>query len=444
MIVGNHRLREIQKCWTCYCGKAFVDSESGVWAASLLPFDAVVGDLAASLLVESREEDTPAARREVEIRLRACHTMFTQPVVWNPLSGELQHFSGAPTSEDITRHTGTLELSPLASGVARGDVCPLTGREWDPPLGTAQAKGQAGGEDGGRQKKRATPETPSSRPPNASSRTSRPRGPQDTNNYREHGFSRLPGETEDYTKWTVPKLREFLQVAGASFSADKEYRVRIKLRVEEVDENAPPTGQEEKEREEEEEVVGNDPRSAQTLVALEVIAALCECPAGIKGGCSHAAMALFLGRLLQMSEEQLATFNPTTCTGMACRWIMQHCKGSRSAKQCDLYGMSMSEGTTVVRSVRDPKGNVGWDDDKQVHASGVPPIDRMNQFNPHPTGGMWAERKVHFDAGENISKLKRDKLMAFVNHERRSDHQEVCLDYLPPRVREDSNSAHSA
>lgn len=232
--------------------------------------------------------------------------------------------------------------------------------------------------------------------------------------------------------------------AGASFSADKEYRVRIKLRVEEVDENAPPTGQEEKEREEEEEVVGNDPRSAQTLVALEVIAALCECPAGIKGGCSHAAMALFLGRLLQMSEEQLATFNPTTGTGMACRLIMQHCKGSRSAKQCDLYGMNMSEGTTVVRSVRDPKGNVGWDDDKQVHASGIPPIDRMNKFNPHPTGGMWAERKVHFDAGENISKLKRDKLMAFVNHERRSDHREVCLDYLPPRVREDNNSAHSA
>ncbi|CAM9230493.1 unnamed protein product, partial [Pylaiella littoralis] len=579
MIVGNEFAKFKNVGPVTAARLAFGDSESGAWAASLLPFDAVVGDLASRLLVESREEDTPAARREVEIRLRACHAMFTQPVVWNPLSGELQHFSGAPTSDDITRHTGTLELSPLASAVARGDVCPLTGREWDPPLGTAQAKGQAGGEDAGRQKKRATPETASSRPPNAGSRTSRPRGPPDTNNYREHGFSRLPGETEDYTKWTVPKLREFLSVfrcldnagtsgfnkallaqmagdvvrlirncgvldtnlafrhpvpdlssfeekearlmpdlpatglrikewsamrrylpeiskavilrfmgevnkfagegsrmwyrslqrvldmgnlsrfwavpaaggimwigisAGASFSADKEYRVRIKLRVEEVDENAPPTGQEEKEREEEEEVVGNDPRSAQTLVALEVIAALCECPAGIKGGCSHAAMALFLGRLLQMSEEQLATFNPTTCTGMACRWIMQHCKGSRSAKQCDLYGMSMSEGTTVVRSVRDPKGNVGWDDDKQVHASGVPPIDRMNQFNPHPTGGMWAERNVHFDAGENISKLKRDKLMAFVNHERRSDHQEVCLDYLPPRVREDSNSAHSA
>ncbi|CAN0338869.1 unnamed protein product [Ectocarpus sp. 4 AP-2014] len=89
----------------------------------------------------------------------------------------------------------------------------MTGREWDPPLGTTQAKGQAGGEDPGRQKKRATPETASGRPPNASSRTSRPRGPPDTNNYREHGFSRLPGETEDYTKWTVPKLSEFLSVS---------------------------------------------------------------------------------------------------------------------------------------------------------------------------------------------------------------------------------------
>ncbi|CBJ32902.1 conserved unknown protein [Ectocarpus siliculosus] len=134
------------------------------------------------------------------------------PVVWNPLSGELQHLSGASTREEITRHTGTLELSPLASRVARGDICLLTGREWDPPLGTAQGKGQAAGADAGRQKKKATPETASSRPSNASSRASRARGPQDTNNYREHGFSRLPGETEDYTKWTVPKLREFLSV----------------------------------------------------------------------------------------------------------------------------------------------------------------------------------------------------------------------------------------
>ncbi|CAN0252857.1 unnamed protein product, partial [Ectocarpus sp. 4 AP-2014] len=154
MIVGNDLAKFKNVGPVTAARLAFVDAASGVWATSLLPFDAVVGDVASRLLVESREEDTPAARCEVEIRLRACHTMFTQPVVWNPLRGELQHLSGAPTSEDITRHTGTLELPPLASGVARGDVCPLTGREWDPPLGTAQAKGQAAGEDAGRQKKR--------------------------------------------------------------------------------------------------------------------------------------------------------------------------------------------------------------------------------------------------------------------------------------------------
>ncbi|CAB1120444.1 unnamed protein product [Ectocarpus sp. CCAP 1310/34] len=72
----------------------------------------------------------------------------------------------------------------------------------------------AAGEDASRPKKKVTPEIASSRPPNASSRTSRARGPQETNNYRAHGFSRLPGETEDYTKWTVPKLREFLSATG--------------------------------------------------------------------------------------------------------------------------------------------------------------------------------------------------------------------------------------
>ncbi|CAN0452675.1 unnamed protein product, partial [Scytosiphon promiscuus] len=54
----------------------------------------------------------------------------------------------------------------------------------------------------------------------------------------------------------------------------------------------------------------------------KVLAALYECPAGISGGCSHVAMVLFLCRLLQMGKAELAAFNPSTCTGRACAWIM--------------------------------------------------------------------------------------------------------------------------
>lgn len=37
----------------------------------------------------------------------------------------------------------------------------------------------------------------------------------DTNNYHKHGFSRLPGAEEDFNKWTVAQLREFLSVSPA-------------------------------------------------------------------------------------------------------------------------------------------------------------------------------------------------------------------------------------
>ncbi|CAN0307615.1 unnamed protein product, partial [Ectocarpus sp. 12 AP-2014] len=84
-------------------------------------------------------------------------------------------------------------------------------------------------------------------------------------------------------------------------------------------------------------------------------AALCECHAGKSGGCSHTAMVLFLTRLLQVTEDELATFNPSTCTGRACSWIMQNCKGGRSGEQCSLYGEPLSHGTNVVRKMRDPR-----------------------------------------------------------------------------------------
>ena len=85
-------------------------------------------------------------------------------------------------------------------------------------------------------------------------------------------------------------------------------------------------------------------------VALKVVHAICECPAGLGGGCSHVTMVLFLSRLLQMSDSELATFNPQTCTGRACAWITQHAKGGRSTDKCDFYGKPLTAGTSVVRS----------------------------------------------------------------------------------------------
>ncbi|CAN0417193.1 unnamed protein product, partial [Ectocarpus sp. 13 AM-2016] len=62
MIVGNDFAKFKNVGPVTAARLAFVDAASGVWATSLLPFDAVVGDLASRLLVESKEEDTPAAR----------------------------------------------------------------------------------------------------------------------------------------------------------------------------------------------------------------------------------------------------------------------------------------------------------------------------------------------------------------------------------------------
>ncbi|CAM9885457.1 unnamed protein product, partial [Hapterophycus canaliculatus] len=125
--------------------------------------------------------------------------------------------------------------------------------------------------------------------------------------------------------------------AGASFSGDKKYRVHVKLRTEELEVSADTAMEEEDTAMEEEEQegdaeMGQAPRTMKTFVALKVVAAICECPAGLSGGCSHVAIVLFLCRLLQMNEHELATFNPSTCTGRACAWIMQHSEGSRSAR----------------------------------------------------------------------------------------------------------------
>lgn len=42
----------------------------------------------------------------------------------------------------------------------------------------------------------------------------------DTNNFRDHGFSRIPDEEEDFMKWTIKALREFLSVSAATILCD--------------------------------------------------------------------------------------------------------------------------------------------------------------------------------------------------------------------------------
>ncbi|CAM9811375.1 unnamed protein product, partial [Hapterophycus canaliculatus] len=402
---------------------------------------------------------------------------FSHAVVWNPIAGVLEHASGVSSSEEITTHTGTLALSPIANRIARGDVDARTGREWDPPLDeavgreggarkrvSAHDRGRLGGPLAGVKRKSKGP-APSTAPLAAQNGQSDTPVPHDTNNYSTHGFNKLPDVDEDYRTWTVPQLREFLIAfrcldnagtsvfnkrvlatlaadvvrlirvsgligknlafrhptpdlrtfedkvaslmpdlpaqpkrikewvalrrympeisksvivgflqevnplagegtrvwyraeqrvldmgnlsrlwgtpskagimwlgtsAGASFSGDKEYRVHVKLRTEELEVSAD-TAMEEEEQEGDAEM-GQAPRTTKTVVALKVDAAICECPAGLSGGCSHVAMVLFLCRLLQMNEHELATFNPSTCTGRACAWIMQHSEGSRSAR----------------------------------------------------------------------------------------------------------------
>lgn len=220
---------------------------------------------------------------------------------------------------------------------------------------------------------------------------------------------------------------------------EKEYRVRMKVRVEKLEDSITPSAG--ADRDEEEEGGGvdlEDGPGRKPHVAVDVVTALCECPAGGSGGCHHAAMVLLLCRLLHMSEGELAAFNPLTVTGQACSWIMKNCKGGRSTSKCPYYGMSLAQASAAVRELRDPRGQIGVEDDAPLGTRGVTPIDRRHHFNPHPIGEKWSVQKEHFDNGVSISSAREEKLKAFVNGEKANDHQEVALDFLPPFVREDT------
>ncbi|CBJ33956.1 hypothetical protein Esi_0756_0005 [Ectocarpus siliculosus] len=186
--------------------------------AAVVPFEALVGNLARIVVQDSKEEETPAALEEAEEKLRRSHNMFHNAVVWGPLKNTLRHFSCAASSLAITKDTGTLEFSYVASGIASGEVSPTTGQVWAPPLLEARMAQEF---------RRATrrpgsqpppppppPPGPTPTPDQSTGRNKRSRKAvtHDTNNYHKHGFSRLPGAEEDFNKWTVAQLREFLSV----------------------------------------------------------------------------------------------------------------------------------------------------------------------------------------------------------------------------------------
>ncbi|CAM9908416.1 unnamed protein product [Ectocarpus sp. 6 AP-2014] len=185
--------------------------------AAVVPFEALVGNLARIVVQDSKEEETPAALEEAEEKLRRSHNMFHNAVVWDPLKNTLRHFSCAASSLAITKDTGTLEFSSVASGIASGEVSPTTGQVWAPPLletRIAQEFRRATRRAGSQTPPPPPPPGPTPTPDQSTGRNKRSRKAvtHDTNNYHKHGFSRLPGAEEDFNKWTVAQLREFLSV----------------------------------------------------------------------------------------------------------------------------------------------------------------------------------------------------------------------------------------
>ena len=64
----------------------------------------------------------------------------------------------------------------------------------------------------------------------------------------------------------------------------------------------------------------------------------------------------------------------------------------------------------------------------------------MHGFNPHPSVGEWDGAKEKFDRGYDMSASKRAKLYQFVNCEMGEKFHNFCVDFLPPRVRDESST----
>ncbi|CAM9923246.1 unnamed protein product [Ectocarpus fasciculatus] len=202
----------------------------------------------------------------------------------------------------------------------------------------------------------------------------------------------------------------------ASMHMNKWYTVHVSLDVHrvateagtyEVDEEDAADG-------DEQESCPTTTSSVHRMVATRVLSALCECQSGAGGSCSHVAMTLQLVRLLKMSVNEINDFFPLTVTGRQCKWILDHCRGGREAENNVWWGKTLPEVSSMFREMRDPKGlGMGVDTETEQKTQGVVSGDRFATFDPHPSGGRWAEPHRHFQAMTTVSEKEREAFSDF-------------------------------
>lgn len=190
-------------------------------------------------------------------------------------------------------------------------------------------------------------------------------------------------------------------------------------------------------------------------IDTEVVRASCACQSGAGGGCHHVCQLLQLTRLLQLTENELDTWNPKSPTSVACKWVLSHCGAGRDKDHNIFHRKPMQTIAQDLRTLRDPKkhpfrGSVheAGSVDEPVESRRVVAMDRGEAYSPHPDFDVWAESKIIFDQGGPHSRIEHGHLMTFVDGQRRLIERfdpdgiplppylsEACIDVLPPDVR---------
>lgn len=183
-------------------------------------------------------------------------------------------------------------------------------------------------------------------------------------------------------------------------------------------------------------------------VATKVVVASCECQSGAGGGCHHVCQLLQLTRLLQLTEVELATWNPKSPTSVACHWVLKHCGAGRSKEHNIMHRVPMQKIAQNMRTLRDPKKHpFTGGEDEAVETRGVVAMDRAGEYSAHPDYGVWADKKRRYETGDTLSQSAYKKFAKFVDSQRKEYKREtslgvtlesikskVCIDVLPPRV----------
>lgn len=160
------------------------------------------------------------------------------------------------------------------------------------------------------------------------------------------------------------------------------------------------------------------------LVATQVVDAFCTCQAGLPGACHHVCQLLQVVRLLQMTARELRAWDPETVTGRACAWLLKNARAGRDPTDNVFWRMQLSQIGSELRTLRDPKKQQNGSE-QPAHTKGVVVGDRSQDFNPHPSGGVWAEREEHFNKGVTMSRRKWNKFDAFIKKESRGEERAV-------------------